>query len=84
MTQKYDLNFQIIVINMQVSNSQKWGFPDGSVVRNPGDPGSIPGLGIFPREGNDNPLWFYCLEKSHGQRSLAAIVHGVTKVSNMP
>ena len=37
MTQKYDLNFQIIVINMQVSNSQKWGFPDGSVVKNPGD-----------------------------------------------
>ena len=47
---------------MQVGNSQKWGFPGGSVVKNPGDPGSIPGLGRFPREGNDNPLWFSCLE----------------------
>ena len=36
-----------------------------------GDPGSIPGLGRSPGEGNGNPLQFSCLEKSHGQRSLA-------------
>ena len=29
-----------------------------------GDPGSIPGLGRSPGEGNDNPLQFSCLEKS--------------------
>ena len=28
------------------------------------DPGSIPGLGIFPREGNGNPLQYSCLEIS--------------------
>ena len=31
---------------------------------------SIPGLGRPPREGNDNPLQYSCLDKSHGQRSL--------------
>ena len=49
-------------MSMQVGNSQKWDFPGGSVVKNPGDPCSIPGLGRFPREGNDNPLLVSCLE----------------------
>ena len=31
-----------------------------------GDPGSIPGLGRSPGEGNGNPLQYSCLEKSHG------------------
>ena len=35
-----------------------------------GDPGSIPGLGRAPGEGNGNILQYPCLEKSHGQRSL--------------
>ena len=38
---------------------------------NTGDPGSIPGLGRSPGEGNGNPLQYSCLENSHGQRSLA-------------
>ena len=37
-----------------------WGFPGGSEVEvsacNAGDPGSIPGLGRSPGEGNGNPL----------------------------
>ena len=37
---------------------------------NAGDPGSIPGSGRSPGEGNDNPLPYSCLGKSHGQRSL--------------
>ena len=28
---------------------------------NPGDPGSIPGLGRSPGEGNSNPLQYSCL-----------------------
>ena len=44
------------------------GFPGGSEVkvsaRNEGDPGSIPGLGRSPGEGNDNPLQYSCLENS--------------------
>ena len=41
-------------------------FPGGSdgkaSVHNVGDPGSIPGLGRSPGEGNGNPLQDYCLE----------------------
>ena len=41
-------------------------FPGGSdgkaSVCNVGDPGSIPGLGRSPGEGNGNPLQDYCLE----------------------
>ena len=37
---------------------------------NAGDPGSIPGSGRSPGEGNGNPLQYSCLEKSHGQRNL--------------
>ena len=43
-----------------------WDFPGGSdgkaPVYNVGDPGSIPGLGRSPGEGNGNPLQDYCLE----------------------
>ena len=42
------------------------GFPgssDGKVsAYNVGDPGSIPGLGRSPGEGNGNPLQYSCLE----------------------
>ena len=41
-------------------------FPSGSdgkaSASNVGDPGSIPGLGRFPGEGNGNPLQYSCLE----------------------
>ena len=42
------------------------GFPGGSDGKesacNAGDPGSIPGSGRSPGEGNGNPLQDYCLE----------------------
>ena len=42
------------------------GFPRSSVSKesacNAGDPGSIPGLGRSPGEGNGNPLQYSCLE----------------------
>ena len=54
---------------------QRLDFPGGSdgkaSVYKAGDLGSSPGLGRSPGEGNGNPLQHYCLEKSHGQRSLA-------------
>ena len=41
-------------------------FPGGSDGKasayNTGDPGSIPGLGRSPGEGNGNPLQYSCLE----------------------
>ena len=52
------------------------GFPGGSDGKNPtcnaGDLGLIPGLGICPGEGHDNPLQYFCLVNPHGQRSLAS------------
>ena len=45
-----------------------WGFPSGSDGKdsacNAGDPGSIPGSGRSPGEGNSNPLQYSCLENS--------------------
>ena len=45
-----------------------WGFPGGSDGKasacNVEDPGSIPGLGRYPGEGNGNPLQYSCLENS--------------------
>ena len=41
-------------------------FPGGSEVKasawNEGEPGSIPGFGTSPGEGNGNPLQYSCLE----------------------
>ena len=42
------------------------GLPGGSEVKvsasSAGDPGSIPGSGRSPGEGNGNPLQYFCLE----------------------
>ena len=48
-----------------------WRFSGKETACNAGDAGLIHGLGRSPEEGNDNPLQYSCLEKSHGQRSLA-------------
>ena len=45
-----------------------------------GDPGSIPGLGRFPGEGNGKPLQYSCLENPMDERTWWAIVHGVTRI----
>ena len=59
------------------------GFPCGSDGKesacNEGDLGSIAELGRSPGEGKGYPLHYSCLENPHGQRSLAATVHGVAK-----
>ena len=46
---------------------------------NPGDPGSIPGSGRSPGEGNDNPLQYSCLENPMDGGAWWATVHGVAK-----
>ena len=44
-----------------------------------GDPGSIPGSGRSPGEGNGNPLQYSCLENSMDRGAWQATVHGVAK-----
>ena len=58
-------------------------FPGGSEVKvsacNVGDPGSIPGSGRSPGEGNLNPLQYSCLENPMAGGAWWATVHGVAK-----
>ena len=58
-------------------------FPGGSdgkaSVYNPGDPGSIPGSGRSPGEGNGNPLQSSYLENPMDGGAWWATVHGFTK-----
>ena len=43
------------------------------------DTGSILGLGRSPREGNDNPLWYSCLENLMDRGAWQATVYSVSK-----
>ena len=52
------------------------GFPSGLVVKNlPSNARRLRDEGSIPEEKNGNPFWYSC----HGQKSLKAIVHKVTK-----
>ena len=59
------------------------GFPGSSDGKasayNAGDPGSIPGSGRSPGEGNSNPLQYSCLENPMDWGAWWATVHGVAK-----
>ena len=59
------------------------GIPGGSEGKasacNVGDPGSIPGLGRSPGEGNGNPLHYSCLENSMDGGALWATINAVAK-----
>ena len=46
---------------------------------NVGNPGSIPGSGRSPGEGNGNPLQYSCLENPMDGGPWWATVHGVAK-----
>ena len=57
------------------------GFSGSSVSKDPacsvGDPGSIPGSGRFPGEGNGKSLQYPCLENPMDRRAWWAAVHGL-------
>ena len=63
----------------------KWaiGIPGGSDNKesacNAGNPGSIPGSGRSPGEGNGYPLQYSCLENPMDRGAWRAAVHGVAK-----
>ena len=46
---------------------------------NAGDPGSIPGLGRSPGEGNSNPWQYSCLENPMDREAWWATIHGIAK-----
>ena len=49
------------------------------ILFNAGEPGSIPGSGRSPGEGNGNHFQYSCLENSTNRGAWQATVHGVTK-----
>ena len=58
-------------------------FPGGAVVKNPpakagdpGDVGSIPGLGRSPGGRNGNPLQYSCLENPIDRAAWHTTIHG--------
>ena len=63
------------------------GFPGGSQVKSPpasaGDPGLIPALGRSPGGVNGNPLQYSCLGNPMDKGAWVALVHGLTKESDM-
>jgi len=60
-----------------------WEFPGSSADKesacSTGDPGSIPGSGRNPGEGNDNPLLYSCLENPVDRGAWRATIHVVAK-----
>ena len=60
------------------------GFSGGSdgkeSICNAGDPGSIPGLGRYPGEGNDHPVQYFCLENPMDRGAGQATVHGAANI----
>ena len=60
-----------------------WGFPGSSDSKvsayNVGEPGSIPGLGRSPGEGNGNPFQYSCLGNPMDREACWATIHGVAK-----
>ena len=60
-----------------------WGFPgdsdDKQSTSNAGDPGSIPELGRYPKEGNCKPCKYYFMKNPMDSGAWQAPVHGVTK-----
>ena len=56
------------------------GGSDGKVSAcNAEDPGSVPGLGRFPGEGNGNPLRYSYLKNSVNRGAWWATIHAVAK-----
>ena len=74
----YIYNFTFNNNDLSMGGIYYKGFPCGSDGKesacNAGDPGSVPGLGRSPGEGNSYPLQYSGLENS-----MDSIIHGVAK-----
>ena len=70
-----------------ITDSMDMSLGNGSEVKvsasNAEDPGSIPGLGRSPGEGNGNVLHYSCLENPMDGGAWRATVHGDHKESDM-
>ena len=70
----------VLIIFQSPMFLQSSGGSDGKAsAYNAEDPGSIPGLGRSPGEGNGNPLQYFCLENPMDGGAWRAAVHRVAK-----
>ena len=76
----------MVLITVSCTCHEPPGFPgcadSKESVHNPGYPGSIPGSGRSPEEGNGNALQFPCLENSMDRGARQATVYGCLKESD--
>ena len=73
------LSYTAFIMLRQVPSDFPGGSDGKACTYNAGDPGSIPGLGRSPGEGNGNPLQYSCLENPMDGRAWQATVNGVAK-----
>ena len=75
-----------IFFNINITQRRESGFPGSSVIKNPsanaGDTGSVPGLGRFHGEGNDNPLQYSCLKNPMDREAWWATIQRVAKTKH--
>ena len=73
-------SFVVLHLNLPFAGGLPWW---AQMVKNlpcsAGDPGSIPGLGRPPGEGNDYPLQVSCLGNPMDRGAWRVTVHGVTE-----
>ena len=83
----YEIKRCLLLGRKAMTNLAFQGFPCSSVGKesacNAGDPGSIPGLGRSPGEGNNNPLHYSCLENPLDRGAWQATVYGVARVGHV-
>ena len=74
-----DVQQSDLVIHIHLSIGLPGGSDGKESARNAGDPGSIPGLGQSPGEGNGNPLQYSWLENPTDRGAWRTVVHRVTE-----
>ena len=80
LTQKTPVPFTVlgVPLNHQWLGLSRW-VSDKEAPCNAGDPGSIPGLGRSPGEGNGNPLQYSCPENTIDRAAWRATDYGVAE-----
>ena len=83
LSQRVQSGKETLKTNKQTNNLTKRGFPGSSASKesacNARDPGSIPGWGRSPGEGNGHPHQYSCLENSMDRGAWWATVHGIVE-----
>ena len=78
--------FTGLLLQTYLRIKETWGFPGGSVIKNPpanaGDKGLNPGSGRFPGEGSSNSIQYSCLGSPMDRGAWWATVHGVARAGH--